>query len=140
MTAARAEHVHNVIEPALEAGKWVLCDRFIDSTAVYQGVAGGLGFKPVFDLHAMVNNNIMPDMTFLLDMPEDVGLSRASRRGGDARFERKGEAFHKKLRKGFLELADTYPDRICKIDAQQDFDHVWHAIEAEMIKRFDLSA
>ena len=140
MTAARAEHVHHVIEPALNAGKWVLCDRFIDSTAVYQGVAGGVGFTPVFDLHTMVNANLMPDTTFLLDMPEEVGLSRASRRGGDARFEKKGETFHKKIREGFLELASTYPERIVKIDAQQDFDHVWHAIQAEMINRFDLSA
>ncbi len=138
MTAARVEHVYHVIEPALAAGKWVLCDRFVDSTLVYQGLAGQVGIDEVSALHRSAVGGLMPDLTLLLDLPAEAGLKRAATRGGEARFEKKGDAFHRKLRDGFLELAAAYPDRICKIDAAQSFDGVWQEIEAVIVNRFGL--
>lgn len=138
MTAARVEHVRHVIAPALAAGKWVLCDRFVDSSYVYQGLAGEIGFENVRYLHEMAVGGLLPDLTLLLDLPAEAGLRRAQTRGGEARFEKKGEAFHRKLREGFLELAAAYPERINKIDAQQSFDEVWSDIRAIVSERFSL--
>lgn len=138
MTAARVEHVHHVIKPALDAGKWVLCDRFVDSTFVYQGLAGHVGLKEVQGLHNSVIGGLMPDLTLLLDLPAEAGLKRAQTRGGEARFEKKGDAFHRHLREGFLELAAAYPERIRKVDAAQSFDGVWQEIEAIVVNRFGL--
>lgn len=138
MNAARVEHVHQVIAPALAAGKWVLCDRFVDSSYAYQGIAGGLGMKVVQDLHTLTLDGILPDLTVLLDLPTEAGLERAAKRGGDARFEKKGTEFHQKLRDGFLKLAADSPERYVKVDASQSFDVVWKSIEAEVVSRFSL--
>jgi dTMP kinase len=138
MNAARVEHVHQVIQPALDAGKWVLCDRFVDSSYAYQGIAGGLGLKVVQDLHALTLDGILPDLTVLLDLPTEAGLARAAKRGGDARFEKKGTPFHQKLRDGFLQLAADSPERFVKVDASQSFDLVWKSIETEIVERFSL--
>ncbi len=138
MTAARVEHVHRLIEPALAAGKWVICDRFMDSTLAYQGIAGGLGLNMVGQLQEQAVGKAVPDVTFLLDVRAEAGLKRAATRGGAARFEKKGAVFHQTLRDGFLAIANENPSRIVVVDAEDSFEAVWGQIEQEMARRFKL--
>lgn len=138
LTAARVEHVNRLIEPALAEGKWVICDRFADSTLAYQGIAGELGLEPVEQLQQLAVGASSPDVTFLLDVRAEAGLQRAEKRGGAARFEKKGAAFHQTLRDGFLALANENPQRIVLIDGEDTFDNVWGQIEAELGRRFKL--
>jgi dTMP kinase len=138
MTAARVEHVNRLIEPSLAAGKWVICDRFMDSSMVYQGIAGGLGLDMVGTLQTQAVGPCVPDTTFLLDLREEAGLQRAEKRGGAARFEKKDADFHRDVRDGFLALAAETPDRIVVVDAEDTFDNVWKQIEEEMKQRFKL--
>jgi dTMP kinase len=138
LTAARVEHVNRLIEPALAEGKWVICDRFADSTLAYQGIAGELGLELVEQLQQLAVGATSPDVTFLLDVRAEAGLQRAEKRGGAARFEKKGAAFHQTLRDGFLALANENPQRIVFIDGEDTFDNVWGQIEAELGRRFKL--
>ena len=138
MTAARVEHVHRLIDPALAAGKWVICDRFMDSTLAYQGIAGGLGLTMVCQLQEQAVGKAVPDVTFLLDVRAEAGLKRAATRGGAARFEKKGASFHQTLRDGFLAIANENPERIVVVDAEDSFEAVWGQIEQEMARRFKL--
>ena len=138
LTAARVEHVNRLIEPALAEGKWVICDRFADSTLAYQGIAGELGLELVEQLQQLAVGASSPDVTFLLDVRAEAGLQRAEKRGGAARFEKKGAAFHQTLRDGFLALANENPQRIVLIDGEDTFDNVWGQIEAELGRRFKL--
>ncbi len=138
ITAARVEHVNRLIKPALTEGKWVICDRFADSTLAYQGIAGELGLELVEQLQKLAVGATAPDVTFLLDVRAEAGLQRAEKRGGAARFEKKGAAFHQTLRDGFLALANENPQRIVLIDGEDTFDNVWGQIEAELGRRFKL--
>lgn len=138
VTAARVEHVNRLIEPALTEGKWVICDRFADSTLAYQGIAGELGLELVGQLQKLAVGVTAPDVTFLLDVRAEAGLQRAEKRGGAARFEKKGSAFHQTLRDGFLALANENPQRIVLIDGEDTFDNVWGQIEIELRRRFKL--
>lgn len=138
MTAARIEHVNRLIEPSLAEGKWVICDRFMDSTLAYQGIAGGLGLDVVRPLQEQAVGKTVPDVTFLLDVREEAGLQRAEKRGGAARFEKKDATFHSKVRDGFLALAAENPQRIVVVDAENSFDAVWQQIETQMKERFKL--
>ena len=138
ITAARVEHVNRLIKPALTEGKWVICDRFADSTLAYQGIAGELGLELVEQLQKLAVGATAPDVTFLLDVRAEAGLQRAEKRGGAARFEKKGAAFHQTLRDGFLALANENPQRIVLIDGEDTFDNVWRQIEAELGRRFKL--
>ena len=138
ITAARVEHVSRLIEPALTEGKWVICDRFADSTLAYQGIAGELGLELVEQLQKLAVGATAPDVTFLLDVRAEAGLQRAEKRGGAARFEKKGAAFHQILRDGFLALANENPQRIVLIDGEDTFDNVWRQIEADLGRRFKL--
>ena len=138
ITAARVEHVNRLIMPALDEGKWVICDRFADSTLAYQGIAGELGLELVGQLQKLAVGATTPDVTFLLDLRAEAGLQRAEKRGGAARFEKKGAAFHQTLRDGFLALANENPQRIVLIDGEDTFDNVWGQIEAELGRRFKL--
>jgi len=117
MMAARADHVERLIRPALAAGAWVVSDRFADSSRVYQGIAGGIGLAVVDRMHAPVLGDLRPDLTILLDIDPVLGLERRSRAGAGGRFEAKGVDFHKKVRAGFLELAEREPDRFLTLDA-----------------------
>jgi dTMP kinase len=118
LNAARRDHVLRIIEPALERGDTVLCDRFIDSTRVYQGAVKGMADELICDLHEQATDNLWPDLTLLLDLPIEIGLERAQTRAGkENRFETEGLAFHQRLRDGFLALSDIDPERICRIDA-----------------------
>ena len=138
LTAARVEHVNRLIEPALAEGKWLICDRFADSTLAYQGIAGEVGLELVEQLQQLAVGTSSPDVTFLLDVRAEAGLQRAEKRGGAARFEKKGALFHQILRDGFLALANESPQRIVLIDGEDTFDNVWGQIEAELRRRFKL--
>ncbi len=124
MTAARLDHVERLIAPSLAAGRWVLSDRFADSTRVYQGIAGKTGLERIDALHELFLKDANPDLTIVLDLPVDVGLGRRSAAGGATRFEAKGRTFHEEVRKGFLELARHTPERFTVIDATEAPDRV----------------
>ncbi len=123
-TAARRDHLERTIEPALDAGKVVICDRFADSTRMYQGLSRGNLRAVVDQLHDLMIGR-EPDMTLLIDMDPDTGLSRAKgRQGTEERFEDFGPALQKQMRAGFLALADEFSDRFRVIDGNRDMDTV----------------
>lgn len=127
--AARVEHWRALIEPALKAGKHVICDRFSDSTMAYQGYAGDLSRETIEKLHALALPGVQPDLTIILDMPVGEGLARAaSRKGGDDRFERKGAEFHERLRQAFQDIAKREPRRCMLINANQPIERVHNAV------------
>jgi dTMP kinase len=119
MFAARSIHVENLIRPALRQGEWVICDRFTDATRAYQGYGRGMDMAWIERLAAAVQGDLQPDCTLLLDLPVDVGLSRARGRSGNAadRFEAEVGEFFERVRAGYLTLARTEPGRIRVIDA-----------------------
>jgi dTMP kinase len=128
--ADRAQHVEEVIRPALKQGKWVICDRFCDATVAYQGVGRGQDMEWVEKLNAWVTQGVRPDRTFLLDCPVELGLERAYSRNrglsdlGQDRFERERLDFHAGVRQGYLELARADVDRFVIIDACQTEDRL----------------
>jgi dTMP kinase len=123
-TAARRDHLERTIRPALEAGKVVICDRFADSTRMYQGLSRGDLRQAVDTLHDLMIGQ-EPDITVLIDMDPAVGLSRAlSRQGTEERFESFGEALQQKMRAGFLSLADEFSDRFVVIDGDDAPENV----------------
>ena len=137
--AARADHLARVIRPALAAGTWVLCDRFIDSSMAYQGIAQGVGRKVIADLTDLVVADTIPDLTLILDLPVAKGLARAGGRGeGEDRYEKMGTAFHETLRQAFLDIGAEASARCAIIDASTDIDSVSQAIWSETAKRFSL--
>src|SRR5262245_61012164 len=133
--AARSDHVDQVIRPAVERGAIVLCDRFLDSTRVYQGVTGNLDPTFVKSLEVATVNGMMPDMTLLLDLDPELGLKRAGARRGAAdadRFEKETLAVHRRRREAYLAIAAAEPDRCIVIDASGNADEVAYVIEAAM--------
>lgn len=138
--AARVEHWRQAIEPALERGSHVVCDRFADSTMAYQAYAGGLQPRVISELHRLTLPGVEPDLTFVLDIPVDEGLRRAAtRRDAETRFERKGHAFHERLRQGFLDIARRAPKRCVVIDATQPIERVHAAVLAALKTRLRLA-
>ncbi len=135
--AARHDHVKRVVRPALEAGDWVVCDRFADSTMAYQGYGHRLGRSPIEQLYALAVGDLEPDLTLILDLPVDVGLERAKSRGGATRYERMDKAFHERLRKGFLEIAARTPERSVVIDAAPALEEVEAAVLAAVRARLE---
>jgi dTMP kinase len=134
--AARRDHVVNLIEPALERGSWVVCDRFADSTMAYQGHARGLPLADLDALHRFTLGDFTPDLTLILDLPVAEGLARAARRSGDAdRFERLDPEFHERLRQGFHRIAADNPERCVVIDAAGDQGSVHRAVLAAVAAR-----
>jgi dTMP kinase len=125
--ADRAQHIHEVINPALAASKVVVSDRFFDATTVYQGYARGFDLEVIQQIHRIVLGGLRPDLTLILDLPVNVGLQRAwqrinSQSGNMAedRFEKEALAFHEKVRQGYLRLARGEPERFRVIDASRD--------------------
>ena len=123
--AARLEHVETTIKPALAQGRWVLSDRFADSTVAYQGYGHDLGAETVYRLHRLTLGDFQPDLTVILDVPVETGLARAGGRsaGGNARedrYERMDKAFHQRLRDGYLDIARRNPERCAVVDATKD--------------------
>lgn len=136
--AARADHVSRRIQPALAAGDWVMCDRFTDSTRVYQGIAGGLGLPRVERLHKAAFGSLRPDLTLILDVPVEVGLTRRRQAAGGNRYEAMDREFHERVRRGFLALAGREPERCVVIDATRGEDAVARDIRAAVARRFAL--
>jgi dTMP kinase len=134
MYAARRDHIERVIRPALERGAWVVCDRFADSTRAYQGAAGGTEPALIAALETYILQATRPDLTVVFDLPVELGLERAHVRAGtEMRFESKGQAFHERLREGFLAIAKAEPERCAVVDATGDLDQVearvWAAVQ-----------
>ena len=130
--AARAQHLSKVIEPALNQGQWVLCDRFTDATYAYQGAGRGLSAKHIGKLEALVQGDRRPDTVILLDMPPEIGLARARARGALDRFEQEKHAFFERVRQGYLGRAAEFPDRYVIVDAAQERSRVQKSLEAVM--------
>jgi dTMP kinase len=124
--AARSEHLKYVVEPALEQGKIVVCDRFVDSSAAYQGYK--LGIEHVFDIHQKIFGGILPDLTFFIDVPVEIALERAMKRGNNNRFESLPIETHRKYRECFLKLVAMFPERIVKIDGNREQDEIFEEI------------
>jgi dTMP kinase len=140
--AARSDHVSAVIEPALRAGKWVLCDRFADSTRAYQGVLGNVDIRIINALERIAVGDTRPDLTLILDVPPELGLARAAvRRGHDEadRFEAESLAFHARLRDAFRAIAAREPDRCVVVDAAGDPEQIASVVWSILVERFKLA-
>jgi len=148
-SAARADHLERTIRPALEAGQWVICDRFADSTRVYQGVAGGLPKAIIEALERIVVDDTVPDLTIVLDLPATDGLARARGRGNNNsranaggpsdNYEDRPLSFHERLRDGFLMIATAEPERCVVVDALQSQEEVaaqvWNTVEIRLLQQ-----
>lgn len=138
--AARAQLVKNVIRPALEAGKWVVSDRFSDSTIAYQGYGRGLPLDILKDMNDFACEGLKPDLTLLLDVTPETSRARMHQREEATnttsdRIELAGDEFHRRLRRGFAELAKVCPERIVTIDANGTVDEVWENVW-KLMRRF----
>ena len=138
--AARDDHVRTVIEPALKQGIWVLCDRFYDSTRAYQGSLGRVPAELISAMQRVTIGDLKPDLTFILDVPVEVGLQRAAARRGDGapdRFESEDLQFHQALREAYRRIAVEDPDRCELIDADADPDtvagRIWTALRDRLL-------
>ena len=139
MMAARFEHVQRTIQPALMADSWVLCDRFFDSTRVYQGGAKGLGDDWLKPLYRLLFGQFAPALTFFLDIDPQEGLARTQARGGqEARFESLPLSFHQQVREGFLALCEQEPHRFVRLDAAQDTLALHHQLIEALNQRYAL--
>lgn len=136
--SARAQLVKENIKPALEAGTAVIADRFVDSSAVYQGIGRGLGIDTVYKVNEFALQGIMPDMTILMDLDAEVGLARKKNQAELDRMERESVDFHKKVVAGYRDLADRYPERILKVDAALQVQEIHDIIVANIEKKLGL--
>lgn len=137
--AARAQHVDEVIRPALESGMIVISDRFVDSTTAYQGAGRSIDTETVHVLHRIATRDVWPDITIVLDVPVNEGLTRIGKCGKPDRIEQEPEAFHEKVRKSFIELSQKEPNRVKIIDgcrppsviAEEIFDLIGHLLRSD---------
>ncbi|HUE65809.1 MAG TPA: dTMP kinase [Rhizomicrobium sp.] len=137
--AARADHVARIIGPALTDGRWVISDRFSDSTYAYQGVGRGVERETIRRIDSAVLDDFAPELTLIMDLDVQIGLARAhARPGAENRFEKFGVQFHEKLRQAFLDIARRNPDRCRVIDASGTEDEVAEQIFTAVGARFDL--
>lgn len=136
MSASRHEHVVHVLRPALAAGRIVICDRYNDSTRVYQGIVGGVPGEDIEALNRLACGDLVPDLTILLDMDVEEGLRRADTRATtESRFESKGTGFHRRVRQAFLDLAGRESDRFVIINAARNVDDIAADIVAAVMPR-----
>ncbi len=124
MFAARAQHIETIIEPALAVGKWVLCDRFTDATYAYQGGGRGISMRVIESLEQNVQGDLRPDLTILLDLPVELGESRAGKRSEPDRFELQMVEFKQRVRDCYLQRAIDEPQRIKVVDASHSIEQV----------------
>jgi dTMP kinase len=123
--AARTQHLHAVLRPAISRGQWVLCDRFTDATFAYQGGGRGIPFERIEQLETFVQEGFQPDLTLLLDLPVEEGLARTAGRGGHAdRFEKQNLAFKERLRQSYLRRQRDHSDRIQYVNASGSIDEI----------------
>ena len=134
MFAARSAHVNNRIRPALEEGTWVVCDRFTDATVAYQGFGRRADLDKIAALADWVHGDVWPDITFLLDAPVEVGLSRVQKRGKPDRIELERAEFFNRVREGYLAIARDHPQRVVTVDATRSLadvrSHLQEALQA----------
>ena len=135
MFAARAQHLAEVIRPALERGDTVLCDRFTDATWAYQGGGRGLPLEDIATLERLVHADLEPDLTVLFDLPVQQGLQRASQRGESDRFEAEDRIFFERVREAYLQRAAAAPGRIAVVDASGSIEQVWTLVEKILRER-----
>jgi dTMP kinase len=141
MSAARHEHVEQIIRPALARNELVISDRFVDSTIVYQGIVGGVSAADIAAISKIACGDIYPDVTIILDIETQIGLARAKSRGaaGEGRFEAKGHAYHEKVRTAFLEIAISAPSRCVVINADRMPDEIaadiWRVVRPQLLTR-----
>lgn len=126
--ADRAQHVDLIIKTALKEGKIVLCDRHTDSTLAYQGYARGLDIDRLKMLNNIATNGLKPDLTLLFDVDPNIAMQRVGTRANKDRLEQEGVDFHKKVRNGYLKLAQNEPERIKIIDANKSVNEVWEQV------------
>ncbi len=124
MFASRCEHIIKTIKPALARGEWVLSDRFSDASFAYQGYGRGIDIVRIKQLSNWVAQGFEPDLSFFLDLPVDIAMSRINNRGNKDRFESEGVDFFARIRKGFLEIAKANPNRVVLINANDSIDIV----------------
>ena len=134
MFAARAEHLQKVILPALNEGKWVLCDRFTDASYAYQGAGRGINIQNIELLEKMVQGDLRPDITFLFDLDAELGLARAKSRGETDRFEQQHIDFFNRVRKQYLKMAEADRKRYFIINAQNELTVVQQQIDDKLQK------
>ncbi|HDR15430.1 MAG TPA: dTMP kinase [Desulfobacteraceae bacterium] len=137
--ADRAQHIAAVVAPTLESGAWVVCDRFMDATTVYQGFVRGLPGDFVTELNTTASRGIRPHLTCLIDCPVDIGLARARKREGDGgqdRFEKENMKFHEAVRQGYLALARREPERFVVFDGTRRIDFLESEIKSHVFKLF----
>lgn len=132
--AARAQHIRDVIKPAIDAGKYVLCDRFIDSTRIYQGHLQKIPMDFILDLENKIVGDYMPDITLLLDLDENIAIARVEARGAGDHYDQGDLEFYKILRNGFLDMAKKNAARIKIINADQDIDRIASDIQNIIMK------
>lgn len=131
--AARAQHIDEVIKPALAEGKWVVSDRFTDASYAYQGAARGLGFDRIKIIEDWVQQGFAPDKTFVFDLPVEVGMQRVRSRGAEIdRFEQEKRVFFEQVRQAYLTRATLAPERYCVLDAAQTLDKVQAQIQQQL--------
>jgi dTMP kinase len=134
--AARRDHLRSTVWPALERGAWVISDRFADSTRAYQGYGHGLDLAMLARLHDLAIGGFQPDLTLILDLPIDIGLTRAAaRRGTETRYESLPRDFHERVHEGFREIATLEPERCAVIDASRDIETTAAAIARVVAER-----
>ena len=122
--ASRRQHIVEKIKPALEEGKLVLCDRFVDSSLAYQGYARGIGIEEVWNMNLFAIESFLPNVTIFIDIDPIVGLNRTSQRGAKDRLELAGELFHQKVYEGYKEVIGRFPDRIKVIDGNRTVEEI----------------
>lgn len=133
--ASRAQMVDEIIRPALEEGKTVLCERYLSSTAAYQGVAGGVDLKTIECIGSFATGDVKPDLTIIIDIETETGLSRA---GSADRMESRGKAYHEKVREGFLRMAENDPQKFVVIDGRGSVEKVHSRIMALIDKKMGI--
>lgn len=139
MYAARRSHLVNTIRPAIADDIWVVSDRFADSSRAFQGMAGELGLEVVEDIHRIVVGDFKPDLTIILDVPVNVALQRAGTRGGvEDRFERKGVAYHERVREAFIKISQSDSEKYALIDGSMTMDQVTAEIFQVVRSRLNL--
>ena len=139
MYAARRSHLRDTIWPALNQGKWIISDRYADSSRAFQGIAGELGLETVEKVHRLVVGDFEPELVLILDLPESIGLDRANQRGNqENRFEMKGSEYHAKVRAAFLQIASSNSQRYQVINADQKIDQVSNELLETVNRHFEL--
>ncbi|MGI4850948.1 MAG: dTMP kinase [Janthinobacterium lividum] len=135
LSAARRDHIEKLIKPALNQGKWVICDRFFDSSLAYQGAGGGLPESQLQQIYHVLAPDFEPDITFIFDLPLEIAFKRVQRRAGhEERFEQMSLDFHRRVRNEFLKICKNHPQRCFLIDADQPIEDIAKDIQNHLIK------